>query len=347
MGANGFNTASLFSQLRDLTNARRRLANLVSLNLSRNEITSVDGIERLFPRLVCLDISHNKIGRDALSEVVGVLASLTKTLEKVCLFGNPLCAESAYNEIVVRACRGSALKELDGEQLKNYDLPGSTEDATTLNIFEDGDVKPNLFKLESACGIAKSPKVRSRLDGFGDVQNDMDRIQIFDIPAIEKLPRGKHSMGTQTEDGELISLPVFAKNEPNHICEWRHSRKVSHECGVQTNKIETFHSTSDPMTVREDEARIQTSEAMGDAKDHPRLSESNLEKYNTVEFGLFLSSISRYTWTGTQLIRLRCSLYNVRLRISALFFLHFVSCTIKLIIVDLLLLQKVEELVIE
>jgi hypothetical protein len=89
---------------------------LIHLGISYNQLTddSLPAIKSSFPKLFCLDISHNRL--ESITKTLKVLLTLLD-LRMIYLLGNPLMLSSNYRQVL--KSKLSKLKILDGTPTLN------------------------------------------------------------------------------------------------------------------------------------------------------------------------------------------------------------------------------------
>ena len=94
-----------------------RCLKLQRLNLSRNNIRSIKGIDMRFPRLQVLDISNNCFSLECLPEFAADLVTLNNYLACLNVQGNPFCSDNTHIEVIKRIMKNGALCELNGREI--------------------------------------------------------------------------------------------------------------------------------------------------------------------------------------------------------------------------------------
>jgi len=113
---------------------------LRNLNLSRNEIKSIEGLSSKFPRLQNLNLCFNRLKLRTISETTSTLVSLVDHLDVLQIEGNPMCSDTTYREIISKTLHMSFDRDRfigSGQAVQRNPTTMKGQPSNTPNYFEN------------------------------------------------------------------------------------------------------------------------------------------------------------------------------------------------------------------
>ena len=192
IGANGLKgIGALFS-----IGQTKRCLTLQKLNLSRNYIKSIKGLEKRFPYLRVLDVSNNNISINDLPKFVSDLVLLRKYLNILCVDGNPFYKSKSSDEIILKAMKKGVLSQINRKEISpSYE---QQQHSDIYNVINDNWrlSQKNVAAQTSYISSVHNPTLENKQFPFNDAYEDGCRVEAMNIGV--QVYTDYNAMSTQT-----------------------------------------------------------------------------------------------------------------------------------------------------